>query len=342
MKPIQVNITSKATTIKRVQHNGRDHWMVSSYTLPADCIMNGGLYPKAEIEAHYQSLDGTLAPFGHPMVDGHYVSAFSPEGINVGHVGAWNTNVRLDGNRVAVDKMIDVEVAGRTENGKRLLERLEQIEAGQAEPISTSVAVFLNQKPAPKGAPYQWIAEIEAIDHDAILMDEEPAASVEQGVGIMVNTADAVPMADIKPHVTVAQRLKQFFNPQARPALFANQGESMPPEEKAELAKVIGETVATNTAEAVSEAVKPLQAQITALQENQKSLSEQVTANARAEEAEKRKVVADKHGDIVANALSGEALDAMYKALGTAEPVGNGADPSGEPAVPSFDNYFTE
>ncbi len=32
--------------------------------------MNGGLYTAEQIDKHYPGLEGTLAPLGHPMVDG--------------------------------------------------------------------------------------------------------------------------------------------------------------------------------------------------------------------------------------------------------------------------------
>lgn len=194
---MQVNVTTQVNskTIRREQHNGREHWVIPSYTLPANVVMNGGLYPASEIDAHYPKLEGTLAPLGHPTVNGQHVSAFSPEGINVGHVGAWNRNVKKAGNRVYVEKWLDVEVANRSESGRRLVERLEALERGDdVPPIHTSVAVFLDRIEANeeqrKGG-YEWVAKIHGMDHDAILLDEVGAATPEQGVGLMVNADQA-------------------------------------------------------------------------------------------------------------------------------------------------------
>lgn len=107
--PMQVNVTTQVNSqqIRKITHNGREHWVLPSYTLPANVVMNGGLYPASEIDAHYQGLEGTLAPLGHPQVDGQFVSAFSPEGINVGHVGAFNRNVKKSGNRIYLEKWVD-------------------------------------------------------------------------------------------------------------------------------------------------------------------------------------------------------------------------------------------
>ncbi len=63
-------------------------------TLPANVVMNDGLYTAEQIDRHYEGIEGTLAPLGHPTVNGEFVSAFSPEGINQGHIGAWNRNVK--------------------------------------------------------------------------------------------------------------------------------------------------------------------------------------------------------------------------------------------------------
>ncbi|WP_202960990.1 hypothetical protein [Bordetella trematum] len=403
--PMQVNVTTQVNSkqIRRETHNGREHWVVPSHTLPANVVMNGGLYTASEIDAHFQKLEGTLAPLGHPQVNGQFVSAFSPEGINVGHVGAWNRNAKKQGNRVYLEKWIDIEVAQRTEGGKRLIDRLEALERGDdVPPVHTSVAVFLDRIEAneqQKKGGYDWIAKIHGMDHDAILLDEPGAATPEQGVGIMVNAdlaqslqanagalvgesfrekeqrlekaakarfaagpdefawvADfndsqavivrnggatelygyrtegaavifddaGTPVAQQTFWAPIVNRIKEFFQPQARPA--ANKEGDMPltPEEKAELTTDISKAVTANMAQAVADALKPVSEAVQTLQANQQALSDTLTANARAEEADKRKAVAAVHGEIVANALSGEPLDAIFKALGTAAPLAPG------------------
>lgn len=199
---IQVNVTTKVNnkSIRKETHNNREHWVLSSYTLPANVIMNGGLYTSEQIDRHYRGIEGTLAPLGHPVLDGQFISAFSAEGINQGHVGAWNRNVKKSGNRVHVEKWIDIEVANQSEKGRELIERIEAIERGDdVPPIHTSIAVFLEQlEPSEqqKAMGAEWVADIKSVDHDAILLHEVGAATPEQGVGMMVN-ADAA-------HVMVA------------------------------------------------------------------------------------------------------------------------------------------
>ncbi|ELY6083680.1 hypothetical protein ACNZA9_004203 [Cronobacter sakazakii] len=418
---MQVNVTTKVNSqsIRRETYNGREHLVLPSYTLPANVVMNGGLYPASEIDAHYQGLEGTLAPLGHPTVNGQFVSAFSPEGINVGHIGAWNRNVKKSGNRVYAEKWVDVQVANQSEGGRELLERVAAIERGDdVPPIHTSVAVFLDQLEASeqqKAQGIEWVAKINAMDHDAILLHEVGAAQPEQGVGLMVNADQAksiktnsgalvgesyrererrlekaardkfatgpddyawiadftdsqaivirnggdaqvygytsdggqINFDDTGTKVArqeswvaiVANKFKSLFTPQDAPATNHKTEGDMPltKEELEQIGSMIGEAVATNT----EKAIKPLSEKVEALQANQEKLTETLTANSRAEEQTKRAAVAAKHGEVVANALSGEALDAMFKSLGEAAPLGaNSAQNQAETGAPDYKTYF--
>lgn len=424
MTTIQVNITTQVNkkSIRRESYNGREHLVLPSYTLPAGVVMNGGLYTAEQIDKHYQKLEGTLAPLGHPTVNGEFVSAFSPEGINVGHIGAWNRNVKKVGNRIYIEKWVDVEFAASTEGGRRLLERVEAIESGEdVTPIHTSVAAFLerlepNSEQSKQGI--QWVANIKDFDHDAILLDEVGAATPEKGVGLMVNadlatvlqpnegalvgesyrereqrldraarerfgTADdewvyvsdftdsqvIIVGKNIGPRVynytqegdkitfdgegtpvvrqeswivTTVNKIRDIFNPQARPASTKRQEEGdMPltPEEKAELVKDIGEAV-TNS---VAEQLKPLTQKVDALEANHKALSDALTANSRAEEQAKRDAVAAKFGAEVAEGLTGNALEALYKQCQSAAglaPNSSGAPATDQVGAPDPNTYF--
>ncbi|HGV0614509.1 TPA: hypothetical protein ACNBVW_001106 [Escherichia coli] len=431
---IQVNTKLTANTIRRETYNGREHIVVPSYTLPFNIVMNREYYPEAEIIANYQSLEGTLAPLGHPTVDGKFVSAFSPEGLNTGFCGAWNRNVELRGNRVYVEKWVDVETASHSEQGRELLSRLEALEKGESKyPIWSSVAVYRQRMPATEEMKAQGadsVVKIMSIDHDAILLHEPPAASPEQGVGLMVNTDQAKPLMAVAMkensyrtlekqltaaaremfpdadyvyvvdftdrEVTIAtnencaerynyekqadkiilnngelttnEESKSWFTQFAEhlsnlfslnEKIKANKSEDDPmpltKEERAELVKEINEGLSANIANAVAEALKPVQASVEELQTNQeelqtnqeelqtnqKAIKEEIAANANKEEAEKRAAVAKVHGEIVANALSGEALDAMFKSLGKAAPMAaNSAAGGNKPATPDINNYF--
>jgi hypothetical protein len=180
---VRVNVRTAVNNaqIRRDKRNGKDVIIVPSATLPDDVVMNNIKYPADEIAKSFHTLDRTFAPFRHPMVNGQYVSAREPEAVNDFYIGAWNENVRRENGRVWLDKVIDVEVAGRTENGKRLLDAI-----NKGEPIHTSTGIFLEVDSANE-AGYSYIAKNMYMDHDAILLDEEGAATPNQGVGMMVN-----------------------------------------------------------------------------------------------------------------------------------------------------------
>ena len=184
-KQIRVNIRSNATSKpKKAKRNGRDVIVVSSATLPDNIVMNDIQYPAQEIANSYATLERAPAPLGHPEVNGKFVSASDPEGINRGWCGAWNENVRQENGRVLLDKVIDVEVANRTEAGRELMEAI-----NKGEPIHTSTGLLCNIEDAPDGSEFKHIARNIWFDHDAILLNEHGAATPDQGVGMMVNRA---------------------------------------------------------------------------------------------------------------------------------------------------------
>lgn len=76
--------------------------------------------------------------------------------------------------------------------------------------------------------------------------------------------------------------------------------------------------------ESVTAIVAPVAAAVTDLQANQKSLSDSLTANSRAAEADKRKLVAEKLGQAAADLLTGNALDEVHAKFVGAAPLISG------------------
>lgn len=185
----------KKDAVKRESIGGVEHIVVSSCTLPDDIVMNGGMYPASEIESSYKSLERTLAPVEHPTdLDGNFISASDPYAIHNFHAGAFNTNVTRKDGRVHIEKRINVQEALKTERGKRLLDRINELETNEnPRPIHTSVGVWLEVEPLGEmktnaaGLQYDWIARNMVFDHDAILLDNIGAAQPSQGVGMAVN-----------------------------------------------------------------------------------------------------------------------------------------------------------
>jgi hypothetical protein len=184
-KHVRVNIRSlaNAAAVRKEKRNGRDVVIVPSATLPDGIVMNDIMYPAAEIEKSYIGLNRTPAPLGHPTINGKFVSARDPEGINLGWVGAWNENVRREGGRVLLDKVIDVERAKESVGGRAVLAAIEK-----GEPVHTSTGLYCMLDAANGDVAYKHTARDIEFDHDAILLGEEGAATPAQGVGMLVNS----------------------------------------------------------------------------------------------------------------------------------------------------------
>lgn len=184
MKQVRVNVRSVVNMagVRKEKRNGRDVMIVPSATMPDDIVMNGIKYPAKEIEASFASLNRTPAPFGHPLVNGKFVSASDPEGINLAYIGAHNENVTRQNGRVFVDKVIDIEVANRTKDGKAVLDAI-----NKGEPVHTSTGLLCDLHD-PEGDDHEHVARNILFDHDAILLNEEGAATPKQGVGMLVNS----------------------------------------------------------------------------------------------------------------------------------------------------------
>jgi hypothetical protein len=198
-KKLLVNFVSKvnASGIKRETRGGIEYIILPSKTLPADTVMNNGLYPKEERDKSYLGLNGTHAPLGHPKnTNEQHISATDPDAVTNGYIiGAKNENVRLNEQLdvIEVDKAIPVAEAMKSDKGRDLLNRINMLEKGKGEPIHTSTGVFLEveQLEEPKtneqGDRYTWIASNMNWDHDAILLDEIGANQPHQNVGIFAN-----------------------------------------------------------------------------------------------------------------------------------------------------------
>ncbi len=180
--------------IKREPRKGVEHIILTSFTLPPNIVMNGGLYSTEERNKSFETLNRTPVTVEHPEIDGVFVSANDPETDFDFRFGAFNENARItDDNRIALDKVINVQKALKTEKGKRLLDRIGEVETNEdARPIHTSVGVWLDVEEVElstndRGQEYTWLAKDMIFDHDAILLDSIGASTPDQGTGIGIN-----------------------------------------------------------------------------------------------------------------------------------------------------------
>lgn len=188
VKSLAINASNISTTTI----NGQEHYVIrGAIPIVDDIVMNGGLYPAEEINNSYQTMEGKLMPLPHPMVDGKYVSANDPRAINTYHVGAWAQNVSKSGDQVVMDVYINKDVAETKPDGKRLINRLDEMIAGtNTDPIHLSTGLLTNKEKKAgesKGKKHSWIARNMQFDHIAILLDEPGAGTPEEGVGMFVN-----------------------------------------------------------------------------------------------------------------------------------------------------------
>ncbi|HGL4101151.1 hypothetical protein [Klebsiella michiganensis] len=188
VKSLAINASNISTTTI----NDQEHYVIrGAVPIVDDIVMNGGLYPAEEINNSYQTMEGKLMPLPHPMVDGKYVSANDPRAINSYHVGAWAQNVSKSGDQVVMDVYINKAVAETKPDGKRLINRLDEMIAGtNTDPIHLSTGLLTNKEKKfgeSKGKKHSWIARNMQFDHIAILLDEPGAGTPEEGVGMFVN-----------------------------------------------------------------------------------------------------------------------------------------------------------
>lgn len=188
VKSLAINASNISTTTI----NGQEHYVIrGAVPIVDDIVMNGGLYPAEEINNSYQTMERKLMPIGHPMVNGKYVSANDPQAVNDYYAGAWAQNVSKANDKVVMDVYVNKSVADTKPDGKRLIQRLDDMISGNnADPIHVSTGLLLNKEQKAgesKQKKYSWVAHNMQFDHIAILLDEPGAGTPDEGVGMFVN-----------------------------------------------------------------------------------------------------------------------------------------------------------
>ncbi len=196
MKRNRVNVltvVNSASNITTETIDGKPHIVVRGITpVVDDIVMNRKLYPAAEIEKAFNTLERNPMPFGHPKVDGKHVSARDVRAVNNYHVGAWLQNVSHVNGKVTGDMYVDRRYAEGSDNGKRLINRLDEMASkANVDPIHISTGLLYSGIAAngeSKGKKYNEIATNMMFDHVAVLLDEPGAGTPDEGVGIFVNS----------------------------------------------------------------------------------------------------------------------------------------------------------
>lgn len=226
MKRNRVNVltvVNSASNITTETIDGKPHIVVRGITpVVDDIVMNRKLYPAAEIEKAYNTLERNPMPLGHPKVDGKHVSARDVRAVHEYHVGAWIQNVTHKDGKVTGDMYVNRQYAESSEKGKRLINRLDEMLAGtNQDPIHISTGLLYSGIAAngeSKGKKYNEIATNMMFDHVAVLLDEPGAGTPEEGVGIFVNAEGdevEIEVVNLEESTTSDQQdpaFKTFFN----------------------------------------------------------------------------------------------------------------------------------
>lgn len=195
MSARRVNIVT-AVNAANVSKNGSIYVIKDVVHAIDGIVLNRRLYPGKELKKSVASLDGKPAPAGHPKDSkGRHISATNGEALAAAWIGAYCQNSRYEGGRAKVDIVINGDQAKAMDAGRRVIERLDAAIAGtDTKPIGVSSGLFLEEVAAngnSLGKEYDSIATNMKFDHVAILLDERPAGTPEEGVGMFLNSEGA-------------------------------------------------------------------------------------------------------------------------------------------------------
>jgi hypothetical protein len=156
-------------------------------------VLNRRLYTGAELAKSVAGLEGRPAPAGHPKDSkGRHISASNGEALSAAWIGAYCVNSRYEGGRALCDIVINAAQAQALPDGKTVIKRLDDaINGTNAEPIGVSSGLMLEEFAAngeSMGKKYTSIAKNMQFDHLAILLNEAPAGTPAEGIGMFVNS----------------------------------------------------------------------------------------------------------------------------------------------------------
>lgn len=193
MTRTRVNIVT-AVNSANVSRDG-DRYTVRDVVHALDgIVLNGRMYPGEELRKSVQGLNGRPAPAGHPKDGkGRHISASNGEALSAAWIGAWCVNSRYEGGRAMCDISINGAQAKALPAGAEVLARLDAAIAGtNTDPIAVSSGLMLQEVEAngeSRGKKYRAVATNLEFDHLAILLEETPAGTPAEGVGMFVNAS---------------------------------------------------------------------------------------------------------------------------------------------------------
>jgi len=157
-------------------------------------VLNQRVYRGKELEKAVLGLEGRPAPAGHPKdAKGRHISASNGEALSAAWIGAYCVNSRYTGGRAMCDIVVTESQARAMPAGIEVVNRLDAAIAGtNTDPIAVSSGLTLREvaeNGESLGKKYKSIATDMNFDHLAILLNEAPAGTPSEGIGIFVNSA---------------------------------------------------------------------------------------------------------------------------------------------------------
>lgn len=162
-----------------------------------DIVMNGVLYPGKELRRGAPTLNGRVAPIGHPKNEaGEYIRANSADALLTHYAGVVCKNARHEGGRTLTDLHINAAMANAHPKGAEVVRWCEAALNGETPPplhVSTGlVAAMVDESGESRGKTYDRIATNIQYDHLALLPGDRGAATPEEGVGMFNDGAGGV------------------------------------------------------------------------------------------------------------------------------------------------------
>lgn len=164
--------------------DGQAYYVINNVPLVKAMVLNNARLDVNEIVKTLKAWNLKPVTFGHPKVNGNFVSAATEEVIK-DHVGFVN-NVRMQVDKMRGDLFLNKAKIDALPFGAEFIERVQR---GDKIDVSTGYFDHMAEQESgiKDGKHYSYVQKNIAADHLAILLDEPGACSVNDGCGINVN-----------------------------------------------------------------------------------------------------------------------------------------------------------
>ena len=176
-----LTVSIQANELRTAVLDEREYLVAPSVPI-VEGVLNRIFYPAEEIGAFVEAWNGIPLPIGHPMRNGEYISANSPDVLEKEVYGRF-FNASMDNDRLRGEMWLDIAKCDKRGGvAKETRQRLED-----SVHTEVSVGVFMDYEERSgvfKGEAYDGIARNIRPDHIALLPHAEGACNRENGCGV--------------------------------------------------------------------------------------------------------------------------------------------------------------